>query len=155
MLDIGNTYVAYANGVTQYGVVPQGGQPIWHFHTCSDPSSFSGYSYNSPDTLYEGEQDDWQIDITAQLDGHSGGSVVVQRNGQEVYNAPSGVCDSAAVGCWWNFGPYMYYWPNTGEPPNWNNAGVTVQFSDMTFTTPNGAQPLSRRRGAMGSPRKT
>ena len=134
ILAIGNTYVDYANGMTQYGVVTDGGKATWSFHTCSDSSSFSGNSYNSPDTLYDGEVDSWQIDITAQLDGHSGGSVAVKRNGTVVYNAPSGDCDSTATnGCWWNFGPYMFYWENSGEPPGWNNAGVNVQVNNMTL----------------------
>jgi hypothetical protein len=129
-----NTYVAYANGITKYGVVPQGGLPTWNFHSC-DETDFTGNAYNSPDTLHDGEVDNWQFDITAQVQPTSGGSVVVQRNGTVVYNAPSHTCDNSTTQCFWNFGPYTFFWPNTEEPPGWNNAGVTVQFNNMKLVT--------------------
>lgn len=127
-----NTYVASANGLTLFGSVAQPGRPSWEFHTC-DEGDFTGHAYNSPDTLYDGEVDTWQIDITAQIQGRSGGSVVVYRNGSEVYNAPNHICDSSTTQCFWNFGPYMFFWPNTEAAPGWNDAGVNVQFRNMTL----------------------
>jgi hypothetical protein len=132
MLLISNTQADRWTGL--YPNSPPGGRPIWSFKTCSDSDNAVGRRYFSPDTLYDGEVDTWKIDIAAQLDGRSGGSVVVQRNGTVVYSAAAGVCDSHAYhGCWWNFGPYMYYWPNSNEPPGWNDAGITVQFKGMTL----------------------
>jgi hypothetical protein len=133
-LVIDNTYVAYANGITEYGTVPQGGLPTWNFHSC-DESDFTGNAYNSPDTLRDGEVDNWQFDITAQVQPTSGGSIVVQRNGTVVYNAASHTCDNSTTQCFWNFGPYTFFWPNTEEPPGWNNAGITVQFNNMKLVT--------------------
>ncbi|MDB5072558.1 MAG: cell surface protein [Candidatus Eremiobacteraeota bacterium] len=130
LLVIGNTFVAYSNGVTKYGTVSQGGLPTWNFHTC-DESDYSGNAYNSPDTLYDGEVDNWQIDITAQIQGQSGGYIVVQRNGSVVYNAASHICDNSTSDCFWNFGAYTFYYETTEEPPGWNNAGITVQFNNM------------------------
>jgi hypothetical protein len=55
-----------------------------------------------------------------------------------VYNTNGPACDntSGTVGqCWWNFGPYMFYWENSEEPPGWNNAGVTVEINNMTLMT--------------------
>jgi hypothetical protein len=90
--------------------------------------------------------DTWQIEIDAQYDTH-GGHVTAYRNGTAVYDATAGVCDSAAVGCWWNFGPYMFYWQTTEEPPGYNSAGVSVDFNGMTLTTPSGGGgTLSRKR---------
>lgn len=127
-----NTYAAYVNGVTKYGVIPDpgGGQAIWDFRTC-DESDFTGNAYYSNDTLHDGEVDNWQIDITAQIQPQSGGSVVVQRNGSVVYNAPSHICDASIPNCFWNFGAYTFYYHTTEEPPGWNNAGITVQFNNM------------------------
>jgi hypothetical protein len=131
LLVIGNTYVAYANGLTKYGVVAPGGQAMWNFHTC-DETDFTGNAYNSPDTLHDGQVDNWQIDITAETQGQgSPGSVVVQRNGSVVYNAASHTCDSSTTQCWWNFGAYTFYYESSEEPPGWNNAGITVQFNNM------------------------
>jgi hypothetical protein len=140
MLVIGNTRKLYNVGDMQYGVVPEPGNPIWSFRTCSDPQDgySGGHIYNSSDFLYDGEVDNWQIDIDAQYDTH-GGHVTVVRNGTQVYdNGAAGICDSAAVGCWWNFGPYMFYWQTTYEPSNWNNAGATVNVNGMVLTTPAG-----------------
>ena len=132
LLVIQNTYKAYIDGYTQYGTVAQGGQPTWNFHTC-DENDFTGNAYNSADTLHDGEVDNWQIDITAQIQGQNGGSVAVRRNGTVVYNAASHVCDSSTTECFWNFGPYMFYFGSSEEPPTWNNAGVTVQVNNMTL----------------------
>jgi hypothetical protein len=133
LLVIQNTYKAYTAGSTQYGnPVAQGGLPTWNFHTC-DESDFTGNAYNSADTLHDGEVDNWQIDTIAQIQGQSGGTVTVRRNGTVVYNAASHVCDSSTTECWWNFGPYMFYWQTTEEPPGWNSAGVTIQVNKMTL----------------------
>jgi Tectonin domain len=129
-LVIDNTWKAYYNGVTKYGTVSQPGNAVWGFHTCDD-ASYGSTSYLSSDFIYDGEADNWRIDVTAQIGGQSGGSVVVRRNGVIVYNQPSHVCDSYTPKCWWNFGPYMFYWDNSEEPPGWNNNGVTVQFKNM------------------------
>jgi hypothetical protein len=131
-LVIDNTYVAYSNGITQYGTVPEGGLPTWNFHSC-DEGDFGTGAYNSPDTLYDGEVDTWQFDITAQNQPNSGGSIVVRRNGTVVYDQPHHVCDTLTPHCFWNFGPYMFFWPHTQEPSGWNNAGVTVKFNNMTL----------------------
>jgi hypothetical protein len=134
LLVIQNTYSAYLGGYKRYGSppTPRGGLATWNFHTC-DERDFSGHAYNSPDTLHDGQVDDWQIDITAQIQPRSGGSVVVRRNGKIVYDAPSHVCDGSKPECWWNFGAYMFYWENTEEPPGWNHAGVTIQVNGMTL----------------------
>jgi hypothetical protein len=146
ILAIGNTQQAANIGFPLYQNVPPGGQPTWTFHTCSDPDGYSGHAYNSPDTLYDGEIDNWQIEIDAEYDTH-GGHVTAYRNGSPVYDTTAGICDSAAVGCWWNFGPYMFYWETTEEPSGFNNAGVTVKVKGMTLTTPaGGGQTLSRKR---------
>ncbi len=121
------------NGITQYGTVGQGGQPVWNFRTCDD-SVTTGYW--SPDTLHDGEADNWQINITAETQGSSGGSIVVWRNGILVYDKPNHVCDNSTQYCWWNFGPYTFYYNSSEEPPGWNNAGITVQYNDMTLTSP-------------------
>ncbi|HEY0396006.1 MAG TPA: tectonin domain-containing protein [Candidatus Elarobacter sp.] len=135
MLDISNTRREYNAGYTGYGTVTGGGRPIWTFHTCSDPSGYTGPGYYSPDFLYDGEVDNWQIDIDAQYDTH-GGHVTVRRDGAVVYDAVAGVCDNTAVGCWWNFGPYMYFWQTTEKPSGFNEAGVTINVNNMTLTTP-------------------
>jgi hypothetical protein len=134
LLVIQNTYREWsAGGIQQYGhSLRPGGLPVWNFHTC-DENDFTGHAYNSPDTLHDGQIDNWQIDITAQIQYHPGGSVVVRRNGAVVYDAPSHVCDGSWPECWWNFGPYMFYWENSEEPPGWNDAGVTVQVNNMTL----------------------
>lgn len=129
-LVIQNTYVAWVNGSTLYGSQSPGGLATWNFHTCDDPE-FGGNAYNSPDTLYDGEVDTWQIDIVAQIQGQSGGSVVVRRNGNVVYNAPSHVCDDSNPQCFWNFGAYVFYWENSEEPPGWNSNGVSITFNNM------------------------
>jgi hypothetical protein len=78
------------------------------------------------------------------------------RNGVTVYNNQSDhMCDNSTPNCWWNFGPYTFYYQTSEEPSGWNNNGVTVQVNDMTLTTPNGGGTLSRKRGVMGSQRKT
>ena len=135
-LVIGNTYAAYVQGLTLYGTQSPGGLPTWNFHSCDD--GYNGgpdHSYNSPDTLHDGEVDNWQFDITAQMRGSTGGSIVVQRNGSVVYNAPTSVCEFDDGGlspqCWWDFGAYFYYFNSSEEPPGWNNAGVTVQVNNM------------------------
>jgi hypothetical protein len=152
MLVIGNTRKAYVSGYNGYGTVTGGGQPTWTFRTCTDPSDYTGHAYNSPDTLYDGEVDNWQIDIDAQkddaqMDGN-GGHVTARRNGTVVYDAAAATCDSTtANGCWWNFGPYMFYWATTEEPQSYNSAGVTVNMNGMTWTTPvSGGGGLSRAR---------
>lgn len=133
LLVIQNTYREFSEGrIMKYGRPQPGGLPVWNFHTC-DENDFTGHAYNSPDTLHDGEADNWQIDITAQIQHHAGGSVVVRRNGAVVYDAPSHVCDGSWPECWWNFGPYMFYWESSEEPPGWNDAGVTVQINDMTL----------------------
>ncbi len=131
-----NTYAAYVNGVTKYGVIPDpgGGQAIWDFRSC-DESDFTGNAYYSNDTLHDGEVDNWQVDIVAQIQGQSGGSIVVQRNGSVVYNAASHVCDNSTTQCFWNFGAYTFYYHTSEEPPGWNNAGITVQFNNMKLMT--------------------
>jgi hypothetical protein len=133
-LVIQNTYVAYANGITKYGAVPQGGLPTWNFHSCAE-SDFTGAAYNSPDTLHDGEVDSWLISMTPALQGQSGGSIIVNRNGTQVYNSAAPACDSSTTQCFWNFGPYVFYWENTEEPSGWNNAGVTVDVNGMTLTS--------------------
>lgn len=151
LLTIGNTQQAYNIGYVDpthssiYTNVPPGGQPTWTFHTCSDPDGYHGNAYNSPDALHDGEVDNWQIEIDAQYDTH-GGHVTAYRNGTPVYDATAGVCDSAALGCWWNFGPYMFYWKTTEEPSSYNAAGVTVNVNGMTWTTPTNSGNLSRQR---------
>jgi hypothetical protein len=132
-LVIGNTYAAWVNGITQYGTQSPGGQATWNFYSC-DEGNYASPAYNSPDTLYDGEVDNWQFDITAQIQGQSGGSIVARRNGTIVYNAATHICDSSTTQCFWNFGPYFFYWQNSEEPPGWNNAGVTVKFNNMTLT---------------------
>jgi hypothetical protein len=153
LLVIQNTRRASNSGFTQYDPVSGGGLPTWNFHTCDDVDAmkgadFAATSYNSPDTLHDGEVDNWQIDITAQIQGQSGGSVVVQRNGAVVYSGANHVCDDTSPKCFWNFGPYAFYWPNSEEPTGWNNAGITVRFNDMTLVqkTPGGGGELSKRR---------
>ncbi len=152
MLIIGNTKKAYNSGYTGYGTVTGGGQPTWTFRTCTDPSDYTGHAYNSPDTLYDGEVDNWQIDIDAQKDDSqmdgNGGHVTARRNGTVVYDAAAATCDSTtANGCWWNFGPYMFYWQTTEEPQTYNSAGVTVNMNGLTWTTPaSGGGGLSRNR---------
>ncbi|MDB5071843.1 MAG: hypothetical protein JWM87_2954 [Candidatus Eremiobacteraeota bacterium] len=151
MLVIGNTRKLYNVGDMQWGVVNEPGNPIWSFRTCSDPSDgySGGHIYNSSDYLYDGEVDNWQIDIDAQYDTH-GGHVTAVRNGTQVYdNSAAGICDSAAVGCWWNFGPYMFYWETSYEPSNWNSAGSTVQVNGMVLTTPTSGGGLSRKRNPL------
>ncbi len=133
-LVIGNTYASYVQGNMQYGTQSPGGQATWNFHSCDDQlPGGPDHSYNSPDTLHDGEVDNWQFDITAQIQGTSGGSIVVQRNGTVVYNAPTSVCDKSGLSpqCWWNFGAYFFYFESSEEPPGWNNAGVTVQVNNM------------------------
>lgn len=131
-LVIGNTHRAYESGITQYGTVSSPGSAVWNFHGCDDNPTPTA-QYYSADTIYDGEIDNWQIDVTAQIQGRSGGSIVVRRNGSVVYNTPNHVCDSSTTDCFWNFGPYMFYWENSEEPSGWNNAGVTVKFNNMTL----------------------
>ncbi len=132
-LVIQNTYVASVNGSTQYGSPGEGGAPIWTFRSCDESGDFASPAYNSPDTLHDGQVDNWQIDIVAQIQGQNGGSIVVRRNGTVVYNAPTHVCNASTPECFWNFGPYAFYFADTEEPPGWNNAGVTVQMNNMTL----------------------
>ncbi|HZO94208.1 MAG TPA: LamG domain-containing protein [Candidatus Baltobacteraceae bacterium] len=132
-LVLDNTYVGYVNGITQYGTVSPGGQPVWNFATCDDSDATE---YWSPDTLHDGEVDNWQIKITPEIQGTAGGSVAVWRNGTLVYNKPNHVCDGSTTECFWNFGAYTYYYNSSQEPSGWNSAGITVKFNDMTLTTP-------------------
>jgi hypothetical protein len=135
VLTIENTNYDSWTGLYDSATVANGGKAAWGFSSCSDPNNHTiGNRYFSADTLHDGEVDNWQIDITAQLVGQPRGRVMVQRNGSVVYNNDTGVCDADAThGCWWNFGPYMELWENTEEPAGWNNAGVTVQFNNMTL----------------------
>lgn len=131
-LVITNTYRAYQEGITQYGTVSSPGAAVWDFHSCDDNSTPTA-QWHSSDTIYDGEVDNWQMDVTAQIQGRSGGSIVLRRNGVVVYNYPGHICDSSTTDCFWNFGPYMYYWENSEEPSGWNNNGVTVNFNNMTL----------------------
>ncbi len=131
-LVLDNTYVAYVNNNTQYGSPGPGGLPIWVFRSC-DENDFSPPAYNSADTIHDGQVDNWQIDITAQLQGQTGGSIVTRRNGTVVYNAPTSVCDNSTTSCFWNFGPYLFYWEDTQMPASESSAGVTVQINGMTL----------------------
>jgi hypothetical protein len=145
MLVIDNTRRRYNAGYG--GQVNEPGQPMWSFHTCSDPNSYAGLSYVATDIIQDGQVDNWQIEIDAQYDTH-GGHVTVVRNGTQVYdNGAAGICDSAAVGCWWNFGPYFFYWQDTYERTTYNSAGVTVNVNGMVLTTPaSGGGQLSHKR---------
>jgi hypothetical protein len=133
-LVLDNTARGYTAGDTQYGHPQAGGLPVWAFYSC-DPgeSDFTGPAYDSPDTIHDGQVDNWQIDITAQLVGQSGGYITVHRNGTVVYGAPSSVCEAGQPSCWWNFGPYLFNWENSDMPPTENGAGVTVQMNGMTL----------------------
>jgi hypothetical protein len=131
-LTINNTYVAYVNGIKTYGTVPQGGAPIWNFHDCNN-NQFGTGTYNSPDTLHDGQVDQWEIDMTPTVLGQSGGSIVVYRNGAQVYSTKGAACDASTTNCFWNFGPYMFFWATTEKPSGWNDAGVKVEVDDMTL----------------------
>jgi hypothetical protein len=145
---IDNTRRAYNVGDLQYGdPVNEPGSPTWNFHTCSEAGEFAPGAYNS-EIISDGETDDWQIDIDAQYTGQ-GGHVTVVRNGNQVYDNGSGVCLASTVndGCWWNFGPYFYFWKDTQKPSTENPAGITVKVKGMALTTPvSGGQTLSRKR---------
>ena len=154
ILSIDNSWKANYNNSALYPNPPSGGLPTWNFQTC-DETEYSSTAYNSPDTLHDGQVDTWQIDITAAYRDHGNGSVVVQRNGAVVYNNQSGhICDNSTSQCFWNFGPYPFYWESSDEPSGFNNLGITVQYNDMTLTTPNGGGGLSRQRAVSGSSRK-
>ena len=131
-LDIQNTYVEAHNGITKYGDVPQGGKPVWAFHSCTE-GDFGPGAYSSPDFIYDGEVDDWEIDAVPVQIGSSGGSWTVYRNGVQVYHTNGEACDTSSPQCFWNFGNYPYLWENTEEPPGWNNAGTTLQINNMTL----------------------
>jgi hypothetical protein len=134
-LVIGNTYVAYVNGISKYGTVAPGGQPIWNFHDCSNGDYGTG-AYNSPDTLTEGEVDNWKFNITPVQLGQTGGLLKVYRNGAQVYSTNGAACGNdvpSSNGCFWNFGPYMFFWKNTSEPSGWSAAGITVNINGMTL----------------------
>jgi hypothetical protein len=131
-LDIQNTYVEAHNGITKYGDVQQGGRPVWAFHSCTE-GDFGPGAYSSPDFIYDGEVDNWEIDAVPVQIGHGGGSWVVYRNGVQVYNTNGEACNTSSPQCFWNFGNYPYLWENTEEPPGWNDAGTTIQINDMTL----------------------
>jgi hypothetical protein len=130
-LVISNTVRAATDGSAQYGSPAEPGAPVWNFHTCDDTAA-SG-DYFSPDTVHDGEADDWTIDVVARIQGQPNGSIVVRRNGRTVYARPTHVCDASTPECFWNFGPYMFFWPHSEPPPGWNGAGIAVTFEDMTL----------------------
>ncbi len=128
-----NTQRAYDAAVTQYGTPQAGGLPIWVFTTCDGATEFAAPAYESADTLHDGQVDNWQFDITAQIQGQSGGYITVHRNGTIVYSAPSSICKAGQSSCWWNFGPYLYNWDTSNMPPTENSAGIAVQMNGMTL----------------------
>ena len=131
-LDIQNTYVEGLNGFARYSGVPQGGQPVWNFHSCTE-GSFGAGAYVSPDIITDGEVDNWEIDAVPVQIGSPGGSWIVYRNGVQVYNTKGEACDTSTSQCFWNFGNYPNLWENTEEPPGWNDAGTTLQINNMTL----------------------
>ncbi len=129
---IENTARAATANYNYPNVTTPGGLPTWNFHTC-DESDFTGNAYNSPDTLYDGEVDNWQIDVVTAIQGQPGGSVVVHRNGTLIYQGGKSTCPSTTspAACWWDFGAYPYYWGTSEEPPGFNPAGLTIQVNHL------------------------